>query len=177
MPKELKIAAVDFYGNVVELVVNELEWLYHVKHPQLTLTKYEEALRKRYLYGKRVKMKRIGKAAFVLVLLYCTLGSVFRLYAQATAGYTKVNATPIAGTSFTSGTLTNGVAYNVEVTALNSAGIESGPSNILTGIVPATGTHTFTITWTPGTGDVTYNVYDQVVASANPPVAGSLTIN
>jgi hypothetical protein len=100
-----------------------------------------------------------------------------KLYAQATTGYTKVNTTAITGTTFTSGTLTDGVAYNVEVTALNSAGVESGPSNILTGVVPATGTHTFTVTWTAGTGDVTYNVYDQVVAAANPPVAGSLTIN
>lgn len=119
----------------------------------------------------------IGVASFALVLLLCGVGSVWKLYAQATTGYTKVNSTPITGTTFTSGTLTDGVAYNVEVTAVNSAGIESGPSNILTGVVPPIGLHTFTVTWTPGTGDVTYNVYDQQVAAANPPAALSLTIN
>jgi hypothetical protein len=127
-----------------------------------------------------VKRRWYGTAIFILAVAIFAIGyRPDRLYAQATAGYTKVNAAPISGTTFTSGTLIDGDSYNVEVTALNSAGVESGPSNILTGVVPATGTHTFTLTWTPGTNDVTYNVYDQAapVAPANPPVAGSLTIN
>jgi hypothetical protein len=121
--------------------------------------------------------KWIGITCFALVLLYLVVGNPWKLFAQATSGYTKVNTAPISGTTFTSPTLTDGVAYNVEITALNSAGVESAPSNILTGVVPATGTHTFTVAWTAGTNDVTYNVYDQVVAAANPPVATSITIN
>lgn len=112
-----------------------------------------------------------------LLLAFCAIGNPHKLFAQATTGYTKMNTSPIAGTTFTTPTLVDGVAYNFEVTALNSAGVESGPSNIVTGVVPATGTHTGTITWTAGTNDATYNVYDQQVAAANPPVATSVTIN
>jgi hypothetical protein len=124
-------------------------------------------------------MKRswIGIACFALVLLLLSLGSIRALYAQATAGFTKINTAPVTTASFTTGTLTDGVAYNFEVTGVNSAGVESTASNIATAIVPATGTHTATITWTPGANDATFNVYDQQVAAANPPGAVSVTIN
>lgn len=122
-------------------------------------------------------MKRwIGIAAFALVLLLVGVGSIFKLYAQATTGYTKVNSAPITGTTFTSGTLVNGGFYNVEITAVNQAG-ESGPSTIVSGSVPPTGTHTFTVSWTPSSGATSYNVYDQLVAIPNPPGAPQLTIN
>lgn len=121
-------------------------------------------------------MKRwIGFVSFVLVLLLCT--GLWRVFAQATAGFTKLNSTPVTATSFTTGPLKDGVAYNFEVTGVNSAGIESTPSNIAMAIVPATGTHTATVTWTAGTNDATYNVYDQEIAAAGPPGAVSVTIN
>lgn len=121
--------------------------------------------------------RAIGIACFVLVLLLCGVGSLRQLYAQATAGYTKVNSTAVSATTFTTGTLTDGVAYNFEVTGVNSAGIESLPSSIVTLVIPNSGTHTVTLVWTAGTGDATFNVYDQQVASANPPAALSGTVN
>lgn len=123
-------------------------------------------------------MKRfLGIAACTVLGILLVFGPrPDKVFAQATAGFTKVNASPVSGTSFTSSTLVNGAAYNVEVTAVNAAG-ESGPSNILTGTVPASGTHTFTLSWQASAGAVSYNIYDQVVTAANPPVATSLTIN
>jgi hypothetical protein len=123
-------------------------------------------------------MKRwISVSVLVLVLLLCGLGAPWKLWSQATANYTKINTAPVATTTFTTGTLTAG-AYNFEVTALSAAGLESGPSNIVTPIIPNDGkSHTVTLTWTASTGDMTYNVYDQVVAPANPPGALSFTVN
>jgi hypothetical protein len=117
-----------------------------------------------------------GSIIFALLILYLT-GPVGYVLGQGSSGYTKVNTSIITASTFTTPTLTDGVAYNFEVTGVNSAGVESGPSNIVTAIVPATGTHTATITWTPGSNDVTFNVYAQVVASANPPSAVQVVIN
>lgn len=119
---------------------------------------------------------RPGRICLILLLAYFS-APWKPLFGQATTGYTKLNAAPITVTTFTTGTLTDGVAYNFEVTALNSAGIESGPSNIVTGVVPAAGTHTATVSWTVGVNDVTYNVYSQQVAAANPPGAAQVTVN
>lgn len=124
-----------------------------------------------------LRKRWIGIAIFVLVLLYFAMGSPWNLLAQATTGYTKINTTAVTATTFTTGTLTDGIAYNFEVTGVNSAGVESGPSNIVTAVIPASGTHTVTLSWTAGTNDATFNVYDQQVAAANPPVALSYTIN
>jgi hypothetical protein len=123
-------------------------------------------------------MRKIGILAFALVLLLCGVGSIRTLYAQATTGYTKLNTTPISGTTFTTGALVDGGVYNFEVTAQDAHGQESVPSNIVTGVVPATGTHTATVTWTASvTPGVTYNVYDQLVPIPNSPAATSVTIN
>jgi hypothetical protein len=125
--------------------------------------------------------KWIGIAAFVLVLLLAGLGSLRKLYAQAGAGYTKLNTSPITTTSFTTGTLIDGATYNFEVTAFNSAG-ESTPM-IATATVPATGTHTVTLSWVASVVDAThsaptgYNAYDQQVLIPNPPGAISVTVN
>lgn len=118
---------------------------------------------------------RPGRIAFIAVLLL-TSGTYRLLYAAGDPGYTKVNASPISGTAFTSQTLINGATYNVEITAVNAAG-ESGPSTILTGTVPPSGTHTFTVNWLASTGATSYNVYDQVVTIPNPPGVPQLTIN
>lgn len=122
-------------------------------------------------------MKRwISWTLFATVILLLGVGSIRALYAQATSGFTKVNTAAITGTTFTSGTLVDGSLYNVEVTAVNAAG-ESGPSTIVSGQIPATGTHTFTLTWTVSAGATSYNVYDQLVTVPNPPGAPQLTIN
>src|ERR1700733_7881275 len=129
--------------------------------------------------GEQMKSKRTwyGLTTFLLVLLFCEIGYPWKLFAQATTGYTKLNTSAVTTATFTTGTLTDGIAYNFEVTGVNSAGIESGPSNIVTATVPATGTHTATITWTAGANDVSFNVYDQQVAPANPPSAVQVVIN
>lgn len=125
--------------------------------------------------------KWIGTSLFILVLLLVGIGNVRQIYAQATAGFTKVNTTPVSGTSFTSPTVINGAVYNVEVTAVNVAG-ESVPSVIVSGQAPASGTHAFILSWTAPTNctlanPCTYNVYDQVVTVPNPPGAPSLIFN
>jgi hypothetical protein len=120
--------------------------------------------------------KWIGYASLAVLLWLLVFGSFRKLYAQATTGFTKINTSPVTTTTFTTGTLTDGVAVSFEVTAVNSAG-ESGPSNIVSGVVPATGTHTATLTWTASAGATSYNVYDQIVTIPNPPAALNLVIN
>lgn len=123
-------------------------------------------------------MKRLTGIALFAVLLF---GLIFgfnplAIWAQATAGYTKVNTAPTTATTFTTGTLANGTVLNFEITAVNAAG-ESGPSNIITLAIPATGTHMVTLNWIASTGATSYNVYDQQVLIANPPGALSGVVN
>ena len=127
------------------------------------------------LQDRNRALRGFGIISFVALLLF--FSGFWRLvFAQATPGFTKVNTLPITTTSFTSGNLVDGGFYNVQVTAVNQAG-ESGPSTTVSGMVPATGTHTFTITWTASATATSYNVYDQLVTTPNPPGAPELTIN
>src|ERR1700722_19287312 len=100
-----------------------------------------------------VKTRWISVITLATLLFLVGIGSIRALYAQATTGYTKVNTTPITTLTFTSPTLVDGTVVNVEITAVNAAG-ESIPSSIVSGVVPATGTHTFTATWPPTTGAI-----------------------
>lgn len=133
----------------------------------------------RLLYLGARTLRRPGRIAFAVLLAYFS-GAYALVLAQSTPGYTKIS--PPAGvtaTTFTTGTLTNGAVYNFEVTAQNAAG-ESGPSNIVTFVIPASGSHTVVLTWSAGVGGGApsfYNIYDQVVTIPNPPGALSGVLN
>lgn len=62
------------------------------------------------------------------------------IYRGTTAGgpYTKLNSSPVAGTTYTDTTVQNGVTYYYVVTAVNNTGAESGYSNMGTAVVPST---------------------------------------
>lgn len=130
-----------------------------------------------------MKMKRTLSGTLTLAALLVVVAIGWRpdlVLAQATAGYTKVNTSPITALTFTTSALAPGV-YNFEITAVNLGG-ESLPSNIVTGVATTAAPHA-TITWTVPAIDAThsaaisYNVYDQMVTPSNPPVAPSLTWN
>lgn len=125
-----------------------------------------------------LKSRWMGFILLFLVLLLCTGLAPWAIYAQATAGYTKISTTPVATTTFTTGTLTNGAVYNFEVTAVDATNRESIPSNVLTLTIPTSGTHTVTLNWIPSTSaGVNYNVYNQLVPISNPPGALSGVVN
>jgi predicted phage tail protein len=121
------------------------------------------------------KMKKpYGALLLVLVVLFCSASA----RAQAGAGYTKLNTAPVSITTFTSAALTPGV-YAFEVTAVNAAGVESGPSNIVIATVTAAAPHAV-LAWTASIVDpthgsaISYNVYDLVIQKSNAP--GNVTI-
>jgi hypothetical protein len=122
----------------------------------------------------------ISITIFASLIFYLTLGNPFKLWAQATNGFTKIGTVAAGGTnSFTTPTLVDGTSVNFEVTAVNAAG-ESVASSIVSAVVPATGTHTATISWTPaatGSAATSFNIYDQVVTIPNQPGAVTVTIN
>jgi len=96
--------------------------------------------------------------------------------AQAPSGFTKI-ATVTTGTSYTDNTCPDGATCLYAVTAFNSVG-ESAASNAVSATIPATGTHTASLSWTPGTGGGTptgYNVYQEV--GTVPPVALKVVVN
>lgn len=126
-------------------------------------------------------VKCVGTLFFLAAVLVCALGyRVDRLYAQATSGFTKINTAPVTGTTFTTGTLTDGTIYEFEVLSVDLAGRESPASNIATAVIPSTLTHTATLNWKPDAGNVgviTFNVYQRIVTIPNPPGAVSVTVN
>lgn len=122
-----------------------------------------------------------GLVLFIgLLLFWSGLWQVpLHVFAAADPGFTKVGTVAFGTNAFTDSTVVDGTTYSYEVTAQNAAG-ESGPSNVVTGSVPATGTHTASLSWTPGTGGgvpTTYNIYRVTVQIPNQPAALNLTIN
>jgi hypothetical protein len=102
-------------------------------------------------------------------------------FAQTPAVFSKLNTAPVTATTFADPTAVHNATYQYYCTAVNSAGVESAPSAIVTvlasvtsGAAPtpaqsASPTRTITISWTEAdTGD-TFNVYRKMIAG--PPVA------
>lgn len=107
---------------------------------------------------------------FALVLLLMLSLSA---YAQAglPAGYTKI-ASAVPTTSYTDSTCPDATTCYYYVTAVDSAGAESGVSNQAFATIPATGTHTVSLTWSETTTGVTFNVYQHVGPLAPSAVSG-----
>jgi hypothetical protein len=117
-----------------------------------------------------------GWSLFTVLLIYFVFGpQIWRVLAQAGAGYVKIAST--SGLSQIDTAVVDGDVYLYEVTAANAAG-ESSPVTTGAAIIPTTGTHSVTLAWgastTPG---VTYNVYRIQVVIPNPPAAASATVN
>ncbi len=95
--------------------------------------------------------------------------AAYNLYRSPVSGggWVKVNAAPLAGTSFTDAGLQNGRVYHYVVTALDAAGNESGPSNE-TNALPHYSIGWANLQWPPtlthtiSTVNRTGNVYGQV---------------
>ena len=94
--------------------------------------------------------------------------------AQGTTGYTKVGT--VTGLTFTDTTVADGSVYNYEVTASNAAG-ESGPSNIITVTIPASGTHSVAASWSASTGATSYSVYRFLVQVPAAPSGFQAVVN
>jgi fibronectin type 3 domain-containing protein len=56
--------------------------------------------------------------------------------APANCSYAKMNASPMANTSFTDNNVTPGQNYQYVTTAVSSSGVESGYSNQVEAVVP-----------------------------------------
>lgn len=111
---------------------------------------------------------RPGRLVFVvlaLVLMFAKSG----MFGQAGSGFVKIGSTAAGVNTYTDSMPVTGQVTNYEVTAVDSFGRESGPSNILTIQTPNTSVaHSNTIGWTSTFAN---NVYAQVVPPPNPPTA------
>jgi cellulose 1,4-beta-cellobiosidase len=113
---------------------------------------------------KRTK-QRLLQACALAVLLLAGRSST---RAQNLAGYSVLNTSPVTATSFADSACADSQRCFYYVTAVNAIG-ESGPSNIVNVTIPATGTHTVTVSWSASTGATSYNVYKGTAPL--PPVA------
>jgi hypothetical protein len=116
--------------------------------------------------------KKIGRVPFLLLAACAAIVlGVPHVHAQGSTGFVKI-ATGVAALTYVDASCPAGATCAYEVTAVNPGpGIESLPDPDTTPLVecaiPATGTHTCTLTWTASaTAGATYNVYQ---ASALPP--------
>lgn len=105
----------------------------------------------------------------ILLFALVGMGQVAAAQNQPLSAYTLLTAAPITATSYVDGTCPDGYTCYYVVTASNSFGA-SVPSNQVSGAIPATGTHTATLTWAAVTGATGYSVY-QGKAPAPPVVS------
>jgi hypothetical protein len=127
------------------------------------------------------------RLVLVGLLVFCIFGlRPWRIFAQAGAGYVKIASTN--GFSQFDTAVTAGQVWNYEITAVNASG-ESGPSNVVTVIIPAAPStscgagiaHCVNLSWSASVVDathsaaLTYNVYREQVVLANPPVVNPPT--
>lgn len=126
-----------------------------------------------------------------LLLLCASLLLAIGAHAQAGAGFIKLNTSPVTTTAYTDSTCPDsGVCY-YQVTAVDASGHESTASlcsttlganvscfnsNQLKVVIPATGTHSVSLSWIASTTTPapTYNVYFSTVA---PPTGMTATVN
>jgi hypothetical protein len=121
--------------------------------------------------------KAVGRILFFAVVTYFAPG--WKVFAQAGAGYMKVNTSPVTALTYTDTSISDGDYYQYEITAVDSVtGQESTPLVANFVQIPASGVHSVTTKWGASpTASVTYNVYRTQILPPNPPVAGSSTVN
>ena len=108
---------------------------------------------------------------FLGLVVFCAANA----FAQAGAGYTKIASTN--GLSQIDTAVTDGDVYQYQVTAINQFG-ESTPITSNVAPIPATGTHSVTLSWGASpTAGVTYNVYRITGAPPNSPGAFTAAVN
>jgi hypothetical protein len=117
-------------------------------------------------------MKRSLKISLITVLLSAIGCLTPCARAQALPGYTKLNAAALTATTYTDTTCADTTTCFYYVTAVNTFG-ESSPSAIITAVIPVTGTHTVSLSWTSTVGS--YNIYRG--ATPLPPSAFTATVN
>src|SRR5690348_11338704 len=134
--------------------------------------------------------KLAGRILFYALIAFLAFGLMpWRVFSQA-AGYTKLNTSPVTSLTFTDSGVTDGAIYQYQVTAFCSGTAcgndsnghpilgESTPLTFSPAVIPASGTHSATLTWNASTTlGVTYNVYRIQAVPPNPPVAGSATVS
>jgi hypothetical protein len=107
--------------------------------------------------AKQPNLRKYFVAALV-ALLFGFLATV-NAHAQIPTGYVKLNASLVTVQTYVDSACVDATQCQYIVTAVDSFGLESVPSNSVVATVPPTGTHTATLTWTE-TGTVAgYNVY------------------
>jgi hypothetical protein len=109
------------------------------------------------------------------VLLYWPSG----LFAQGPAGFTKVGSATSPTTTYSDATVTSGGVYQYAITAVDSSGRESIPSNtVTTPIVPSgAGTHHANLGWSE-TGTVSsFNVYRFLVPPPSTPTGLTVAVD
>lgn len=98
------------------------------------------------------------KRASLLLLLFLSTAAFAK--AQSLTGYTII--ANVSGTTATDATCPDGNSCGYQVTAFDGS-LESAPSNVVIALIPPTGSHSVTLTWTASpTSGVTYNVYRHV---------------
>ena len=87
-------------------------------------------------------------------------------------------ATGVTALTFTDSTVVDGNTYYYTATGTDADGNVSGCSNIASGVVPATGTHTVTLNWKASTGGVapySYSIFR--TSPPTPPTGLAVQVN
>jgi len=113
--------------------------------------------------------KFLWSLAFAILL--CSVAGLFGVHAQATIapppgnGWVQI-ASGLTAATYTDPSCLDGTTCYYAVEAVDQFGVGLD-TNYVTGAIPATGTHTVKLTWTPSvTSGVTYTVFQ------GPPPAG-----
>jgi fibronectin type 3 domain-containing protein len=97
------------------------------------------------------------------VLLFLVL-----LPAARAQGSMKSLATNVTSTGYTDTTCPDGSTCYYAVTAVNSSGAESLPSNVAKAVMPASGSHSASLNWNTSAGANSYKVYVFTSGNARP---------
>lgn len=120
---------------------------------------------------------KFAKWFSISILVILLLLPWHQVLGQAGSGYAKIGVVAFGTNSYTDATVADGSVYMYQVTAENVAG-ESVPLTIGPAKIPATGTHSATLTWGQSqSGADNYYIYRFLVLPPSPPTSGAVVVN
>jgi len=90
------------------------------------------------------------------------------LPAARAQGWMRSLATNVTSTAYTDSACPDGATCYYAATAVNSSGVESLPSNVAKAAMPASGSHSVSLSWNASAGASSYRIYVFVNGNSRP---------